>query len=673
MYRVILLIFLCFSLQAVEKEKRKYRLSPFTVDLILHWQDMKNFPYSRHFIWEDEQEKVVDLFRDYNQTKKYSKTTKGKLKEKLQVFFQTFGFQLGENEANLFVIADDDDEGFAEESGFTRAYILKLTASEKVHRLMARVNSYFDEKNAEIYNSRPGRNIRITFLSVPVELARKKGLDFFPALGNSQSAVMKNKDFSQFLDQITKKKGCQIIAQASTPTVSGNSTFVRQVEEHFFPESYGFEGQLVEKTEIINKEISTYRKLVEVKGVEPYFGESRDIGFIAEVATQVQPDGERISVDLKSELTHLVGWTHDLKAPSIKMPVIRAVTNECHMTGKLGYTFCFGAVYNRSLNNSASHSVTKEEYKEFASEKCIVFYVSFEKPVLEKSAALGEGALDFILIPVGDRCNKMLTYLYGANKDISSDVKTLLVSMGVKFHQKSRLYYDSEHTALFLLNTHQENEKVSSLLKTVSKPSRNELWRSGEYGNVKYSLVSVEVPVSYVNKYKIKPGEQFISRISLKELFKEIEMDKDAKISNVSSGIASNGSTAIVRNVLEVYFPESFSHDIVEGKLTSSPDFGDSRDLGGIVEIAVQVDPDNNNIEADLIPMDVELKDWQNYEGKRMPIISSRTQDTRVMLKNGKVMLLYDMKKTSPFKKTPKPDKVILQFLNLEVEKGEIK
>jgi type II secretory pathway component GspD/PulD (secretin)/tetratricopeptide (TPR) repeat protein len=133
--------------------------------------------------------------------------------------------------------------------------------------------------------------------------------------------------------------------------------------------------------------------------------------------------------------------------------------------------------------------------------------------------------------------------------------------------------------------------------------------------------------------------------------------------------ITQNGSTAIIRVVDERFFPESWEPPTItvvtggEDNGTqvlsiqpSLPNFGDARDLGVVLEVTPQVDPDGVSIEIELKPQVVQfvgldtsfnspifVADFGNPAAVSrydMPIISSRSIDTRVKVWDGETVVL---------------------------------
>ena len=132
--------------------------------------------------------------------------------------------------------------------------------------------------------------------------------------------------------------------------------------------------------------------------------------------------------------------------------------------------------------------------------------------------------------------------------------------------------------------------------------------------------------------------------------------------------ITQNATTAIIRVVDERFFPESWEPPTItvvdSGEAQSVgisvqpslPNFGDARDLGVVLEVTPQVDPDGVSIEIELKPQVVQFVGLDtSFNGPifvagfgiptaltryDMPIISSRSIDTRVKVWDGETVVL---------------------------------
>ena len=156
-----------------------------------------------------------------------------------------------------------------------------------------------------------------------------------------------------------------------------------------------------------------------------------------------------------------------------------------------------------------------------------------------------------------------------------------------------------------------------------------------------------------------------------------LSQQTNADILSAPKVITQNGNTAILRVVTERYFPESWEPPELQttnnnGGVTtvsfvtvtpSMPNFGDPTDLGVVLEVTPQVDPDGVSIELELKPQVIEfigldstfnttvLTSTQTINGIPtgvvsvpsrfdMPILSSRSVDTRIKMWDGESVII---------------------------------
>jgi len=161
-------------------------------------------------------------------------------------------------------------------------------------------------------------------------------------------------------------------------------------------------------------------------------------------------------------------------------------------------------------------------------------------------------------------------------------------------------------------------------------------------------------------------------------IVRALSQQENADVMSAPKVITQNGATAVIRVVEQRYFPESWDPPAVEnigggggtGAVAtiqpSLPQFGDPRDLGIVLEVTPQIDADGMTIELEMKPSVSEflgLEDRFNspmiipgagetqntintgttthvtarYD---MPIISTRSIDSRVKLWDGETVLL---------------------------------
>lgn len=162
-------------------------------------------------------------------------------------------------------------------------------------------------------------------------------------------------------------------------------------------------------------------------------------------------------------------------------------------------------------------------------------------------------------------------------------------------------------------------------------------------------------------------------------VIRALSQQTNADILSAPKVITQNGNTAILRVVTERYFPETWEPPTIDvsgnggggnnggaALITvqpSMPQFGEPTDLGVVLEVTPQVDPDGVSIELELKPQVVEfiaLDDTFNsvvitaqvdvatntlittYVPSRfdMPILSTRTVDTRIKMWDGESVVI---------------------------------
>lgn len=128
-----------------------------------------------------------------------------------------------------------------------------------------------------------------------------------------------------------------------------------------------------------------------------------------------------------------------------------------------------------------------------------------------------------------------------------------------------------------------------------------------------------------------------------------------------------SGNTAVIKMVEERHFPESWSEPELQGATNSSsgqtgasynpstPEFGESREIGVILEVTPIVGADGYSIELELNPEVLEHVGWDDYSYKvrigdedvdailKMPIIAKRALSTKVIVWDGETVVLGGM------------------------------
>ena len=182
------------------------------------------------------------------------------------------------------------------------------------------------------------------------------------------------------------------------------------------------------------------------------------------------------------------------------------------------------------------------------------------------------------------------------------------------------------------------------------------------------SLVSSEADNGFLSFTSILGNNQ------LNTVVRALSQQTNADVLSAPKVITQNGNTAILRVVTERYFPESWEQAEVtlvgggpsgDGQIAipevtpSTPNFGDPTDIGVVLEVTPQVDPDGVSIEIELKPQVVEfvgldttfnspiqilgvflginVVSESRYD---MPILSSRSVDTRIKMWDGESVVI---------------------------------
>ncbi|MCH2205117.1 MAG: hypothetical protein MK132_04500 [Lentisphaerales bacterium] len=156
-------------------------------------------------------------------------------------------------------------------------------------------------------------------------------------------------------------------------------------------------------------------------------------------------------------------------------------------------------------------------------------------------------------------------------------------------------------------------------------------------------------------------------------IVRALSQQTNADVLSAPKVITQNGNTAILRVVTERYFPESWEAAEItlvgggngQGQIglpeitPSAPNFGDPTDLGVVLEVTPQVDPDGVSIEIELKPQVIEFvaldstfntpiqilgavggADITALSRYDMPILSSRSIDTRIKMWDGESVVI---------------------------------
>jgi len=141
--------------------------------------------------------------------------------------------------------------------------------------------------------------------------------------------------------------------------------------------------------------------------------------------------------------------------------------------------------------------------------------------------------------------------------------------------------------------------------------------------------------------------------------------------------IATSGTTAVIRMVTEMYFPQSWTDpDVSIGNNTfqytpSYPEFGDPTDVGIRFEVTPTVSPNNYTISLHLNPQVVSLSSWTLYgytieidygttpvvqmdANIKMPELSRRDLNTNIKVYDGETVVLGGMLQDKSYQRDDK-------------------
>ena len=640
MFRLFLFLLIpIISLRAEEVSTVRYELSPFAVDLILNWEDMGKFPYKRHFMWEDEAFDFIN-FNQARMRKGFSRFKKPALKEALTRFLTKVGFS--DKNSHFDITFHEVDPRFVD--GFTLQDIsLVLTASQKVHTFFDWINSYHHnvKGNAFVNSYRsPVISAKYTILSMPIELVRKKGLDFFPG-GNSKGlSSVSNKEFNETLKELKKEKGVSVAGEYLCRAVSGKTMVIRDVKSYLYPECYDYIGEKVEGRHFDEKtqKWKATQEIVNISGIGPAFGEPRDVGNILEFTPQVEPNGKYVSLDIRMNFLKHLGWTEYDDQEDIRMPALQSLSIETRMTSVIGETRPVSVLYYKNRSENFKQTVREEDRKNEILDKCILVYVSLETDKKDSALQSNDDEWTFYMTPVGSLAKSTFANLPGKGKKIEEKVKALLIDMGMKFSEGSFLHYNPDYSVVTTFNKASEVKKLLNFLpKKVVNRTRSYNWYED---NMIASNLVMEINDEIAEKIGIENKSDILQPNVLKKLLSLPFDGQGSSIISVGSFTGMNGNTSLIRDVIEMYSPESFEYEKAAGKPLYMPNFGDPTDLGNTVEKTAQMDPDGRTIELEIKLNSTDVTGWLEFKNKKTAaILKEKTTDTRVVGKMGEPLL----------------------------------
>ena len=649
---LFILLFPVLMLRAEKPFTVKYELTPYAVDLIKSWGDFNQFPFERHFAWEGESF-ALGIYQQATMSKTYAQVTKVELEKKLNKILPDLGFDLNKLQYELKVNSFTSRNT---SQSYTVGVTLKLTSEESVHRFIDWINDYHINVSSNPFNGRitiPNVSAKFTILRIPVEAVRKKGLDFFPSVNTSEILKFKNNEFAAFVEKIKKEFGETSVSEYLCRAVSCKTMVFRDVQMETFPETYSFIGENIETT-IFNEKEQKWVKGVELKnisGVNPEFGEPRDLGTIIELTPQVEPDGVTVSLDLKPHFVQHLGWTLFSKAEDIRMPVIQTLNVETRLTSKVGLTVPISISYNRDRQKNLLKAVQPGEGKSLI-KTCQIIYVSLDTNDDKKHFEMKDADLTFYMTPLGNIAKNNLENLIGKDKNPSEKVKQLLVELGMNFGDGTFLHYNNDLSVVTTLNKVSEVRKLIKFLPKTTSSLKYEYDAYNYYNDFYASNMTIELDQKLAKEIGISDRKDLLVMSKINKLLNLDFSRKGAEIVCLSSYVGQNGNTSVVLDNLEVYNPESIEYKSNNGKLYTLPNFGDPKLLGHTFENTVQLDPDGRTIESEIKLVNTNLLDWKSFKSFRTSaLLSEKSLDTRIKgqigfpivnsfeVKNGKIRI----------------------------------
>ncbi len=197
------------------------------------------------------------------------------------------------------------------------------------------------------------------------------------------------------------------------------------------------------------------------------------------------------------------------------------------------------------------------------------------------------------------------------------------------------------------------------------------------YGSNDSKNTSATTGYKMVNNMKVLPN--VISGYDVNLTVNAIQQNARSEVLSTPKVIATSGTTAVIRMVQEMYFPQSWSEpDTSIGNNTfeytpSYPEFGDPTDVGIRFEVTPTVSPNNYTISLHLNPQVVALTGWTDYSYPvtisnsqnttsstnlnaliKMPEISRRDLNTNIKVYDGETVVLGGMLRDSSYQRDDK-------------------
>lgn len=152
------------------------------------------------------------------------------------------------------------------------------------------------------------------------------------------------------------------------------------------------------------------------------------------------------------------------------------------------------------------------------------------------------------------------------------------------------------------------------------------------------------------------------SNLNLSLTINAIDQHSKNEILSAPKVIATSGTTAMIRMVEQMYFPESWSDpelNVSSGTIDLTPpepDFGDAVDIGVRFQVTPTVSPNNYTISLHMVPQVISFSGWTEYPvymeaGNvtidniviKMPVINRRDLNTNVKVFDGETIVLGGM------------------------------
>ena len=655
---LILLFFGIFFSGHTEERKvvRDYKLSPYLMDLAIHWDKMENFPVAKYYLWSDE----VDQIRQRangggGRLIPFPKVKVVELVSKLKIVVADLGYTL--SPSDLTIVHKANPVG----------YTLKLNVPLACHQQVNRFNTLMDRS---YYSSGASQiNIGFTLVSAPIAWVREKGLDGLPAndgSSNSYSSRMSPEQFAELEKMFKENPDVKIIARNKVTTLNGQTATFKDVEERYLPESYGVDGytKAVTKTETdeddeVEREVETVT--TNAMAIFPEFGDITELGTIMSVRPVRMPGSEMIELDLQPKVREFCGWSNFSKAYDIRMPVVRLASAETVVILADKETICLSAVYDRALSQVSKKLTEGDKDRRISEETCLLMYVT---PMMKSSEATEfsydivdnlPGQMQMIMYPGEAMLAREIQNMIDPDKkddeaSLSHKVKQLLLESGVKFPKGSKFHYDVKQSVLIAYNTPENLQKIQKMagkVVTVEQRCRQEAKRRGEdweddideeyliNPNVRITSGAVEISPALEKALEVGKllSNKSLSRAQFGQILRGIAKDKDSFVRCVNTQQTLSGQTSTSKSVLEVYFPEAYALEMVAKKPVRMPEWGDITEIGTIFSVTPTVMPGSTDIELDLQPKIRSFRGWQPFAGaiKGMPIIKLTAVETVVI------------------------------------------